>query len=232
MWHAVVDEVVPAEDPVSPLSSGKGIRAVVPIIPDGRPVFVVPLADVNVYEGDRVVLQPEISSTTPFTATWRGPAVQAGRAESDGGSTSLLISKVTALDHGPYSVVAKNDCGIASSVSVVKVVTYPDPPTLVDGQRVGWNALLLSWKPGFKSGVYYGVEYKTEDMEQFRCVASALRTTTISLRHFRSVVYHIRVFSYNFGLRSRPSEEIEIDFGKPFQPLVSFFIALPRGERR
>ncbi|KAK6019887.1 immunoglobulin I-set domain protein [Ostertagia ostertagi] len=127
MWHAVVDEVMPADEPVCPLSCEKGVRAVVPIIPDGRPVFVVPLADVNVCEGERVVLHPEISSTTPFTVTWRGPAVQAGRAsvKSDGASTTLTINKVTALDYGPYSVVAKNDYGIASSVSVVKVIAHP-----------------------------------------------------------------------------------------------------------
>ncbi|PIO63668.1 immunoglobulin I-set domain protein [Teladorsagia circumcincta] len=193
MWHAVVDEVIPADEP----------------IPDGRPVFVVPLADVNVCEGDKVVLHPEISSTTPFTATWRGPAVQAGRAnvKSDGASTSLAINKVTALDHGPYSVVAKNDYGTASSVSVVKVIAHPDPPKLLACGRVGRNALLLTWNPGVKN------------MEQFRCVASGLRTTTISLRHFRPVPYRIRVFAYNFGLRSRPSEEMEIDFSKQFSLL-------------
>lgn len=32
---------------------------------------------------------------------------------------------MVALDYGPYSVIAKNACGIASSVAVVKVVTRP-----------------------------------------------------------------------------------------------------------
>nr|CDJ86920.1 Src homology-3 and Immunoglobulin I-set and Fibronectin and Serine threonine protein kinase-related domain containing protein [Haemonchus contortus] len=228
MWHAIVDEVIPTDSPVTPLSSGEDIRAVVPIIPDGRPVFVIPLADVNVCEGDRVVLRPEISSTTPFTVTWRGPAVEAGRAEvkSDGESTSLIIKKITALDYGPYSVVAKNDYGIASSVSVVKVITHPDPPASLVCERIGRNALLLTWNPGFRKGLYYGVEFQSEDMGQYRCVASALRTTTISLRHFRPVRYRIRVFSYNFGLRSRPSKEVEIDFSKRISLLVAVLSVL------
>ncbi|KAK5967598.1 hypothetical protein GCK32_005965 [Trichostrongylus colubriformis] len=206
MWHTVVDELIPTDDPISPLSCDKGTRAIVPMVPDGRPVFVVPLADVSVCEGDQVILHPEISSTTPFEVTWRGPAVEAGRAkvESDGETTSLTISKVTELDCGPYSVVAKNDY---------------DPPSWLICKRIGRNALLLSWNPGFKKGLYYGVEFKSADMEQFRCVASALRATTISLRNFRPVLYYIRLFSYNFGLRSRPSEEKEVDFSKEFSLL-------------
>ncbi|PIO60349.1 hypothetical protein TELCIR_18156, partial [Teladorsagia circumcincta] len=64
-----------------------------------------------------------------------------------------------------------------------------------------------------------GQDGSVPNMEQFRCVASGLRTTTISLRHFRPAPYRIRVFAYNFGLRSRPSEEMEIDFSKQFSLL-------------
>lgn len=221
MWHAVVDEVIPADYSVCPLTTVNTIRNDVSIIPDGRPVFVVPLSDVKVCEGDTVVLRPEITSASSFTVIWRGPAVQAGRAEvkSTGNTTCLTIKHVAALDYGPYSVIAKNACGIASSVAVVKVVTRPDAPTSFVCQRVGMNALLLHWAAGFKNGMYYGIEFKSEEMEQFRCAASGLRSTTVSLRHFRPVRYIIRVFCYNLGFRSLPSEEVEVDFGKDFSLL-------------
>uniref|UniRef100_A0A0K0D6I1 IG domain-containing protein n=1 Tax=Angiostrongylus cantonensis TaxID=6313 RepID=A0A0K0D6I1_ANGCA len=94
---------------------------------DRRPLFIVPLTDQRVREGDNVLLLPQISSATAFTVIWRGPAVQAGRAQisSDNDSTCLTIFGVSALDDGAYSVVAENEYGITSSLAVISVITRP-----------------------------------------------------------------------------------------------------------
>lgn len=60
------------------------------------------------------------------------------------------------------------------------------------------------------------------DMPYFRCAASALRSTTISMRHFRPIRYRIRIFAYNIYFRSRPTEEVEVDFRSEVSLLVSF----------
>ncbi|EYC34323.1 hypothetical protein Y032_0001g359 [Ancylostoma ceylanicum] len=213
MWHTLVDEVAPVLPSSSPLSPQQS-PLLTGLVLDRRPVFVVPLTDVSVCEGDVVVLEPKISSASSFTATWRGPAVQAGRArvECDDGRTRLTIERAVPLDGGPYSVIAENEYGTSSSLAVMKVVVRPEAPTAVVCERIGRNALLLSWSQGARGGCYFCVEYKSEEMPYFRCAASALRSTTISMRHFRPVRYRIRIFAYNFNFRSRPTEEVEVDF--------------------
>ncbi|VDM59067.1 unnamed protein product [Angiostrongylus costaricensis] len=123
MWHTVVDEVVPTDYAISPLTNNHTS----PPVLDRRPLFVVPLTDQRVREGDTVVLLPQISSVTAFTVVWRGPAVQAGRAQisSDNESTRLTIFGVSAIDDGAYSVVAENEYGITSSLAVISVITRP-----------------------------------------------------------------------------------------------------------
>ncbi|KIH62787.1 immunoglobulin I-set domain protein [Ancylostoma duodenale] len=171
MWHTLVDEVVPVEPSSSPLSPQRS-PLLTAFVLDKRPVFVVPLTDVSVCEGDVVVLEPKISSVSSFTATWRGPAVQAGRAhlETDDGRPRLTIGKAGPLDGGPYSVVAENEYGSSSSLALVKVVIRPgklsgngsEAPTAVVCERIGRNALLLSWSQGARGGSYFCVEYKSE----------------------------------------------------------------------
>uniref|UniRef100_A0A1I7WT49 IG domain-containing protein n=1 Tax=Heterorhabditis bacteriophora TaxID=37862 RepID=A0A1I7WT49_HETBA len=94
---------------------------------DGSPMFVAPLSDVIVREGDPVVLQPFLTSSSSLTGTWRGPAIEAGRAkiESDGTTTRLIISSCCQQDSGPYSLVAENSCGLSSTVARVNVVSRP-----------------------------------------------------------------------------------------------------------
>ncbi|RCN37966.1 immunoglobulin I-set domain protein [Ancylostoma caninum] len=158
MWHTLVDEVVPVEPSFSPLSPQRS-PLLTALVLDKRPIFVVPLTDVSVCEGDVVVLEPKISSISSFTATWRGPAVQAGRAQveveawNDDGRPRLTISKAAPLDGGPYSVVAENAYGTSSSLSFVKVIVRPEAPTAVVCERIGRNALLLSWSQGARGGI-------------------------------------------------------------------------------
>ncbi|KJH51603.1 kinase domain protein [Dictyocaulus viviparus] len=218
MWHTVVDEIIPTDYTISPLTNEQTstINKISAMVLDQRPLFIVPLTDIIVREGDTVILRPQISSASSFTVVWRGPAVEAGRvvidSNDDNGSTSLTISKVVQLDAGPYSVIVENEYGTTSSLAVISVVSRPDAPTTINCERIGRNGLLLSWIPGFHDGYYYGVEFKSEDMNNFRCAVFALRSTTISLRRFKSLRYSIRVFSYNFYFRSLPSDTMEVDF--------------------
>ncbi|ETN83910.1 kinase domain protein, partial [Necator americanus] len=163
MWHTLVDEVANVLPDFSPLTGHKHRNAPALAL-ERRPLFTEPLTDVNVCDGDTVVLEPEITSASPFTVTWRGPAVQSGKAEikTDGKRTRLIIGRVVRLDSGPYSVVAKNAYGCSSSLAVVKVIARPDPPKSVVCERVGRNALLLSWSSEPRSGLLFCVEYKSE----------------------------------------------------------------------
>ncbi|KAE9420588.1 hypothetical protein Angca_003901, partial [Angiostrongylus cantonensis] len=182
MWHTVVDEVVPTDYAVSPLTSNQtsppGDK--MSVVLDRRPLFIVPLTDQRVREGDNVLLLPQISSATAFTVIWRGPAVQAGRAQisSDNDSTCLTIFGVSALDDGAYSVVAENEYGITSSLAVISVITRPDAPTSIMCERIGRNALLLNWKPGPRRGPYYCVEFKSEGIPFLLLLLSHLHLRT------------------------------------------------------
>ncbi|VDM65298.1 unnamed protein product [Strongylus vulgaris] len=163
MWHALVDELVPVLPPFS-LLTGQRPQSEVLLVLDKRPQFLSPLTDITVCEGEDVVLRTKVSSASPFTVTWRGPAVHPERAvvETDDGYTLLRIPKIVPLECGPYSVVAENEHGSSSSLAFVKVIARPEAPSAVVCERVGRNALLLSWSPASKSGSLFCVEYRSE----------------------------------------------------------------------
>uniref|UniRef100_A0A1I7TK22 Fibronectin type-III domain-containing protein n=1 Tax=Caenorhabditis tropicalis TaxID=1561998 RepID=A0A1I7TK22_9PELO len=217
-WHKTVDETNVEYGPSSfdvATSSTENFDVFLEMSTCERPVVVEEMKDLEVVEGEEVVMSPTISSHTDYTVVWHGPAVDSKRAtiQTNQMNSRLLIKKVQKSDAGAYSVIAKNSFGVTSSVAFLSVISIPDPPSDFTVKITGNNEVRLKWK--FVLGLKYCIEYRPIDgnsSENWQIASTNVEKTHVSLRNFLRKSYSFRVFGYNQRVRSPASDSISIVF--------------------
>ncbi|XP_045041700.2 myosin light chain kinase, smooth muscle isoform X1 [Desmodus rotundus] len=94
------------------------------------PIFKEKLQDVHVAEGEKLLLQCQVSSDTPATITWtlNGKILKTTKfiiLSREGSLCSVSIEKALPEDRGLYKCVAKNDAGQAECSCQVTVDVAP-----------------------------------------------------------------------------------------------------------
>ncbi|XP_061605560.1 myosin light chain kinase, smooth muscle isoform X3 [Phyllopteryx taeniolatus] len=107
--------------------SADGVKADAGVLPSHQradpPVFVRPLQDCCVDEGDDITLSGVLSGSRPIKVAWlhNGEVARFGISALDGGDVSLVVRECLPEDAGAYTCMAENAAGKTSCCAAVFV---------------------------------------------------------------------------------------------------------------